>query len=140
MAIHFHEKEASAGIKNKTLLKKWLKDMIVQEQACPGQINIVLTTDSYLLELNKKYLSRDYLTDVITFDYTENQVVGGDLFISVKRVMENSKKFEVAYKQELKRVIVHGVLHLLGYDDSNEKEIAMMRKMEDLYLIESPEI
>ncbi len=98
MAIHFHEKETSAGIKNKTLLKKWLKDLIILEHARPGQINIVLTTDSKVLELNKKYLSRDYLTDIITFDYTENQVVAGDLFISVTRVKENSEKFKVSYK------------------------------------------
>jgi probable rRNA maturation factor len=140
LAIHFHEKEASAGIKNKNLLKKWLKDLIVQEQASPGQINIILTSDSNVFELNKKYLSRDYLTDIITFDYTENQVVAGDLFISVTRVLDNSKKLDVSYKQELKRVIVHGVLHLLGYADGNEKEKALMRKMEDHCLINSPEI
>lgn len=140
MAIHFHEKETSAGIKNITLLKKWLKDLIILEHARPGQINIVLTTDSQVLELNKKYLSREYFTDIITFDYTENQVVAGDLFISVTRVKENSMKFKVSYKQELKRVIVHGVLHLLGYGDSTENDRALMRKMEDHYLIKSPEL
>jgi ssRNA-specific RNase YbeY (16S rRNA maturation enzyme) len=70
LAIYFHEKEASAGIKNKNLLKKWLQDLIVLEHASPGQINIVLTSDNNVLELNKKYLSRNYLTDIITFDYT----------------------------------------------------------------------
>ena len=140
MAIHFHEKEESAGIKNKNLLKKWLKDLIVQEHASPGQINIVLTSDNNVLELNKKYLSRNYLTDIITFDYTENQVIAGDLFISVTRVRENSEKFDVTFKKELKRVIVHGVLHLLGYGDSTQKEKSLMRQMEDRYLTNSPEI
>lgn len=140
MAIHFHEKEISAGIKNKNLLKKWLKDLILQEHASPGQINIVFTSDSNVLELNKKYLSRNYLTDIITFDYTENQVVAGDLFISITRVKENSERFDVTFHMELKRVIVHGIMHLLGYGDRNEKEKSLMRKMEDRYLVNSPEI
>ena len=140
MAIHFHEKEESAGIKNKNLLKKWLKDLIVQEHASPGQINIVFTSDNNVLELNKKYLSRNYLTDIIAFDYTENQVIAGDLFISVTRVRENSEKFDVTYKKELKRVLVHGILHLLGYGDRTQKEKSLMRQMEDRYLTNSPEI
>ncbi len=140
MAIHFHEKEESAGIKNKNLLKKWLKDLIVLEHASPGQINIVLTSDNNVLELNNKYLSRNYLTDIITFDYTENQVIAGDLFISVTRVRENSEKFDVTFKKELKRVIVHGVLHLLGYGDGTQKEKSLMQQMEDHYLTISPEI
>jgi rRNA maturation RNase YbeY len=140
LAIQFHEKETSAGIKNITLLKKWLKDLIILERARTGQINIVLTTDSHVWELNKKYLSRDDLTDIVTFDYTENQAVAGDLFISVTRVKENAEKFAVSYKHELKRVIVHGVLHLLGYDDKKENDKVLMRKMEDHYLKNSPEI
>lgn len=140
MAIHFHEKEISAGIKNKNLLKKWLKDLILQEHASPGQINIVFTSDSNVLALNKKYLSRDYFTDIITFDYTENQIVAGDLFISITRVKENSERFDVTFHMELKRVIVHGIMHLLGYGDRNEKEKSLMRQMEDRYLVNSPEI
>ena len=140
MGIHFHEKELSAGIKNKNLLKKWLKDLIEREHACPGQINIIFTSDSHVLELNKKYLSRDYLTDIITFDYSDNQQVAGDLFISISRVLENSKTFSVTFEMELKRVIVHGVLHLLGYDDGSEKEKSQIRRMEDKYLLNSPEI
>jgi len=140
LAINFHEKDESAGIKNKNLLKKWLKDLIVLEHASPGQINIVLTSDNNVLELNNKYLSRNYLTDIITFDYSENQVIAGDLFISVTRVRENSEKFDVTFKKELKRVIVHGVLHLLGYGDSTHKEKSLMQQMEDRYLTISPEI
>ena len=94
----------------------------MKEGARPGAINIVFTSDDYLLELNKKYLARDYLTDVIAFDYTENQVVAGDLFISVQRVKENAEKFSVTFKEELKRVMAHGVLHLVGYTDSNASE------------------
>ena len=140
MAIHFHEKEVSAGIIKKNLLKKWLKDLILKEHASPGQINIVFTSDSNVLELNRKYLSRDYLTDIITFDYTENQTIAGDLFISITRVKENSERFDVPFNMELKRVIVHGILHLLGYGDRNEKEKSLMRQMEDRCLVNSPEI
>jgi len=140
LAIHFHEKEVSVGIKNKNLLKKYLKDLIVQEHASPGQINIVFTSDSNVLELNKKYLSRDYLTDIITFDYSDNQAVAGDLFISITRVKENSESYDVNFNKELKRVIVHGILHLLGYGDRTEAEKTLMRQMEDRYLLDSPEI
>ena len=140
MAIHFHEKEVSVGIKNKNLLKKWLKDLIVQEHASPGQINIVFTSDSNVLELNRNYLSRNYLTDIITFDYSDNQAIAGDLFISITRVKENSESFDVTFNKELKRVIVHGILHLLGYGDRTETEKSLMRQMEDRYLLDSPEI
>ena len=140
MAIHFHEKEVSVGIKNKNLLKKWLKDLIVQEHAIPGQINIVFTSDSNVLELNRNYLSRNYLTDIITFDYSDNQAIAGDLFISITRVKENSESFDVTFNKELKRVIVHGILHLLGYGDRTETEKSLMRQMEDRYLLDSPEI
>lgn len=140
MAIHFHEKEVSAGIKNKNLLKKWLKDLIIKEHARPGQINVIFTSDNYVLELNKNFLSRDYLTDILTFDYSDNQDVEGDLFISIPRVKENSKYFNVSFKVELKRVIVHGILHMLGYGDDTEKEKKLMRQMEERYLLNSPEI
>lgn len=140
MAIHFHEKEVSVGIKNKNLLKKWLKDLIVQEHASPGQINIVFTSDSNVLELNRNYLSRNYLTDIITFDCSDNQAIAGDLFISITRVKENSESFDVTFNKELKRVIVHGILHLLGYGDRTETEKSLMRQMEDRYLLDSPEI
>lgn len=140
MAIIFHEKEVSAGLKSKNLLKKWLNDVIGLENARTGKINIVFTTDSQLLELNKKYLSRDYLTDILAFEYSDSQTVDGDLFISVERVKENSDNFHVSFKNELKRVIVHGILHLLGYRDSTEKEKSLMTQMEDHYLLISPAI
>lgn len=140
MAIYFHEKDETAGIKNKTHLKNWLNSIILQEKYRPGQINIIFTTDNFLLELNKKYLSRDYLTDIITFDYTENQIVAGDLFISVPRIKENAMNFDVLFTNELKRVMAHGLLHLLGYEDSNKMKESEMRRLEDKYLKISPEI
>ena len=112
--------------------------MVVMENAIPGKINIILTSDSHLLELNKKYLDRDYLTDVITFDYTENQVVAGDVFVSVPRVKENAERFGENFDLELKRVMAHGILHLLGYGDKTEGEISLMRRKEDYYLAKYP--
>jgi probable rRNA maturation factor len=140
LAIHFHENEATVSIKNKNLLKNWLKDVILKEHASVGRINIVFTSDCNLLEINRKYLSRDYLTDVITFDYTENQIITGDLYISVPRVNENAEKFKETFGTELKRVMVHGILHMLGYGDGSRTEKSVMRKMEDRYLVLSPMI
>lgn len=140
MAIHFHDKGAFAGIKNKNNLKSWLKDLILQEKAKPGQINIIFTSDRKLLDLNRKFLSSENLTDIVTFDYNENQGISGDLFISIQRVKENAKIFGVSFQHELKRVMAHGILHLLGYKDGDEKEKVRMRKMEDQYLEISPEI
>jgi rRNA maturation RNase YbeY len=140
LAIHFHENDATVRIKNKNHLKNWLKDVILKERASVGLINIVFTTDRNLQEINREYLSRDYLTDVIAFDYTENQVITGDLFISVPRVKENAEKFNETFGTELKRVMVHGILHMLGYGDGSKTEKSVMRKMEDHYLVFSPVI
>lgn len=140
MAILFHELDVSAGIKKKNLLKNWIRELVVQENAIPGKINIILTSDNHLLELNKKYLARDYLTDVITFDYSENQSVAGDVFISINRVKENAEVYGEPFGFELNRVIAHGILHLLGYDDNSEEEIMIMRRKEDYYLSKSPKL
>ena len=140
MAIIFHEGEISAGIRNKNHLKKWLQNVIQLERARPGNINIVFTTDQELASLNQAYLEKHELTYIITFDYTESKIIEGDLFISLPRVKENATIFNMAYKEELKRVILHGILHMLGHDDKNEQQRIEMRSKEDFYLMESPEI
>jgi rRNA maturation RNase YbeY len=140
VAITFYEEGTTSGIKNRNLLKKWLNGIILQEEASPGKISIIFSTDNHLLNLNRTYLSKDYITDIITFDYTENEIISGDLFISVKRVKENADKFNVSYGAELKRVMAHGILHLLGYDDKSNDLKSEMRRLEDNYLKTSPEI
>lgn len=140
MAIQFHELEINAGIRKPNLIKKWLAYVITCEGKRTGNINIIFTSDEKLSVLNKKYLSKDSLTDIITFDYSENQIIAGDLYISIPRVSENAAIFNVAFKHEVKRVIVHGILHLLGYDDKSQKQRTDMRRMEDLYLKDSPEL
>lgn len=99
-----------------------------------GEINLIFCSDNYLLEMNRSHLNHDFFTDIITFDYCENDMVSGDLFISFERVMENAALFEVVTQEELCRVVVHGVLHLCGYGDKTEEEIGVMRKKEAYYL------
>lgn len=99
-----------------------------------GEINIILTNDRKLRELNNKYLSRDYFTDIISFDYSEGEKLSGDLFISLERVRENSNYYRVSMEKELLRVMIHGILHLVGYSDLEEGKKAQMRAMEEKYL------
>ena len=88
-----------------------------------------------MLEINKEFLNHDYYTDIITFDYSETDVVSGDLFISIERIKDNAKTLKTSYQEELHRVIIHGVLHLLGYKDKTEEESENMRKLEDECLL-----
>jgi rRNA maturation RNase YbeY len=99
-----------------------------------GVINYIFCSDEFLVKVNIEFLKRDYFTDVISFDYTENGVVSGDIMISLDRVTENASTMGVSYLEELQRIMVHGLLHLIGYDDSTEESKAVMTGKEDLYL------
>ena len=120
--------------KKKTINNKWLKLVAESEIRRVGQINIIFCSDNYILDINQQYLQHDYFTDIITFDYCEGDVLAGDLFISVDTVRENAIEYGTEFEDELNRVIVHGVLHLIGYDDHCDEDIAQMRKKEDYYL------
>ena len=111
-----------------------LESLIGSENFDSGEITIVFCTDDYLLEMNKRYLNHNFYTDIITFDYSENGVISGDLFISIDRVNDNAGSFSVSVDNELKRVIYHGVLHLCGYKDKTEKDKKEMREKENYYL------
>ncbi len=137
--ISFFNHEIRFRIKHKKHLKNWVQQTILQEGKQPGEINIILCADVFLHEINVDYLNHDTLTDIITFDYSENNVVSGELFISVERVKENAAFYSSSLYNELHRVIIHGVLHLCGYYDRNKKEMALMRKKEDVYLSLRPE-
>lgn len=108
----------------------WIKAVAAAEDRSVGNIDIIFCSDAYLLEINKKYLSHDYYTDIITFDYCEGKVLSGDLFISVDCVLANAEFYGVSFEDELYRVIIHGVLHLIGYDDHTDSDIAQMRSKE----------
>jgi rRNA maturation RNase YbeY len=99
-----------------------------------GQISIIFCSDHYILDVNQKYLQHDYFTDIIAFDYCEGDRLSGDLFISVDTVRENALEYGTEFKDELNRVIVHGLLHLIGYDDHSEEDISEMRSKENYYL------
>jgi len=114
--------------------KKWLNQVISNEAKREGDITYIFCDDDYLLEKNIRFLNHNTLTDVITFDYCEGNSVSGDIFISIERVKENSEVFKVDFLTELNRVMVHGLLHLLGYKDKTERESNLMRKKENYYL------
>jgi len=121
-------------LSNNEKISLWLNNVIEEEGMQIGEVVYVFCKDDYLLEKNIQFLSHNTLTDVITFDYSKNKIVTGDIIISTERVTENSKIYKVNYLTELHRVMVHGLLHLLGYNDKNEKDIKTMRKKENYYL------
>ena len=112
----------------------WLEQVIVEEGLEVGDVNLIFCSDEALLKMNIDFLQHDYYTDIITFDYCEENIVSGDLFISIDRVLDNSVELNTEYDSELKRVCVHGVLHLCGYKDKSDEDEKQMRVKEDFYL------
>ena len=108
--------------------------IIDNEGFVEGDVVLIFCSDTYLLELNKKHLNHDSFTDIITFSYQNNDVVSGDLFISIDRIKENAKKFGCSFEKELERVVYHGVLHLCGYNDKSSEEMREMKSKENFYL------
>lgn len=132
--ISYYFEDTDFVYKKKTITNKWLRLVAGSEIRRIGDISIIFCSDNYILDINQKYLQHDYFTDIITFDYCDGDKLSGDLFISVDSVRENSIEFGTTFEEELNRVIVHGVLHLIGYDDHTDDDIAMMRKKENYYL------
>ena len=115
-------------------LKEWIFSVLKSEQFTLHYINIIFCSDDFLLHLNKEHLEHDYYTDILTFQY-EHEPIEGELFISVDRVRDNADRLEVAPEDELNRVVIHGVLHLMGYKDKSQKDVRLMRQKEDEYLL-----
>jgi probable rRNA maturation factor len=134
MAIHFLEEDRKGSGFNRTDTRRWIHEIIAREGKKPGVINYIFCSDEYLAGVNLQFLKRDYYTDVISFDYSENGVISGDILISIDRVGENALNLGIARMEELKRIMVHGVLHLIGYEDATEELKAGMSCREDLYL------
>lgn len=134
MAIQFQNQKIEFKLKDKTKLKLWIVKIISGEKKNPGQLNFLFTSDEELLKINQHYLKHNTYTDIITFDYCENNTINGDVMISIERVAENAKKFGVEFEHELKRVIIHGVLHLCGYKDKSKADSELMRKKENAAL------
>ncbi|MGQ0828507.1 MAG: rRNA maturation RNase YbeY [Bacteroidota bacterium] len=132
--IHFHAENIKFTLKNKSILKQWITAVIRKNKCKKGGIAFVFCPDEYLLNINKEYLNHNTYTDIVTFDYTEGNMIKGDIFISVERVKENAVKFSKSFEDELHRVIIHGILHLLGYKDKTKAAKAEMTKQEDTCL------
>lgn len=132
--ISYYNQDIDFKFKGKRLTSKWLTLVAESEIRRIGDIAVIFCSDDYILQINQQYLSHDYYTDIITFDYSEGDKLSGDLFISIDTVKANAEEYGTDFNDELNRVIVHGVLHLIGYDDHNDKDIAVMRKKEDYYL------
>ena len=123
--------ETSFTLKNQNKLVKWIGDVVSSEGFQVGEINYIFCDDSYLNKINQEFLNHDTFTDVISFDYTLGKEIGGDIFISIERVLENAEKFNEVFETELHRVMIHGILHFMGYKDKTKKEKTLMRTKED---------
>lgn len=130
MAIQFSI-ETKYSLKNRMLLKRWMKAVLENKGKKLGNLYFILCDDDFLLKINRQFLKHDYYTDIITFDYTEDGIIAGDLFISIDRVRDNATALQVSEHEELMRVMIHGVLHLLGLKDKSDEEAKQMRKAEE---------
>ena len=118
-------------LSNEEQLSNWISSVIISEDKKEGEINYIFCDEEYLLSLSEQYLNHDTLTDIISFDYSVGKELHGDIFISTERVLENAAEFKVSFEEELKRVMVHGVLHYCGYKDKSEEDEKLMRSKED---------
>ena len=135
MMIRFFNEDVSFNLDRKNLLKSWLENVISIHDSQLNSLNYIFCSDKYLLNINRKYLSQDYFTDIITFDNSESsKKIEGDIFISIERVKENSESIGTNFHQELYRVVIHGLLHLLGLDDKTEADKLLMREKEETCL------
>jgi rRNA maturation RNase YbeY len=132
--INFYNEDVNYILLHKQRVRAWLLSVIKKERKKAGEISYIFCSDNYLVKINEHYLNETYLTDVITFDYSEKATVLGDIFISIDSVKDNAKLYKQLFFQELLRVMVHGILHLCGYKDKTDSEAATMREKEDYYL------
>lgn len=134
-SIHFFTEQTNFILKSKTKLRVWLKQVIHSYNRKINSLNYIFTSDENLLKINQQYLNHDTYTDIITFDQSiENQKIEADIYISIERIKENSRRLNINFDEELHRVMLHGVLHLLGFKDKSNTEKEEMRKKENHYL------
>ena len=136
MSINFYKEDFSGRIIDQKKRKNWINFAIEKEKFICGDLSFIFCLDEYLLKINKEYLNHDYYTDIITFNYVEGKTISGDIFISIDRVRDNAQQYGVSFENELSRVIIHGVLHLIGFDDKDESSQLIMRMKEEEYLSE----
>lgn len=136
--VTFTSLDIKFNLGSKLLIKNWVKFIALTEEKVLGDIAYVFCSDAHLLGLNEQYLKHDTYTDIITFDYSENSRLSGDIFISIDRVKENASAYNISFNMELGRVMAHGVLHLAGYKDKKEDDKKVMKMKEDFYLSSFP--
>ena len=126
--------ETDFNLINKAQLKHWISIVLEHYNYKEGDISYIFCDDNYLIDKNIKYLNHNTLTDIISFDYTKGKLISGDIFISIDRIKENAKEFNVSFNDELNRVMIHGILHFIGYNDKTQEEKELMHKEEDYCL------
>jgi rRNA maturation RNase YbeY len=132
--ISFFSKELSFTLENQNRTEKWIQQCINSEDKLTGEITYIFCKDNYLHEVNLEHLHHDTFTDIITFNYCSNNLISGDIFISIDRIKENAILYNTTFQNELHRVMIHGILHLIGFDDKSEEDKILMRSKEDFYL------
>ncbi len=131
MALSFHSEAIRFDLKQKVRHKNWIRNWISLYKKVPGDLSFVFTSNEQLKLINQEYLNHNYFTDVITFDYTNENVISGDIFISIDQVKLNAEMYEVPFQEELRRVLIHGILHLMGYKDASVEEKYLIREKEN---------
>lgn len=131
MPITFQVEKIKFNLKKKITIKLWIAEVLLLEKKQVGQINFLFTNDEEILKKNIQFLKHNTYTDIITFNYCKDKIINGDIIISIDRVKENAEKFKSDFEEELKRVLIHGVLHLCGYNDKKTADTELMRKKEN---------
>ncbi len=131
MPVTFHTEKTNFNLEQKLRHKRWIKQWIDSQEAKCGKLSFIFTSNKHLRLINEEYLNHNYFTDVISFDYSEEGLISGDIFISIDQVKINAGTYNTEEEEELRRVMVHGVNHLLGYGDGNEEERNTMHQMEN---------
>ncbi|OMP32232.1 rRNA maturation RNase YbeY [Mangrovimonas sp. DI 80] len=126
--------ETEFELSNEADYSKWISETISEESCKEGELNYIFCDDEYLHKINVEFLNHDTLTDIISFDYSVGKELHGDIYISIERVEDNAKDFNVEFKEELKRVMIHGILHYCGYKDKTDEDALQMRSKENYYI------
>jgi rRNA maturation RNase YbeY len=134
LALQFHNADHGFRCPQRRSIRQWVHSLVDEHKRSAGELSVIFCTDEYLLKMNQDHLNHDYYTDIITFDYSEGQEISGDLFVSIDRVRENAKTSKSLFFNELLRVIAHGHLHLIGFNDKQKQEQLVMRAQEERWI------